>query len=206
MTEPLPQLLERARAGDETARDRLFDRCRNYVNVVARAEVESWMRAKVDASDLVQQTMMEAHQEIDKFRGNTEAEWLAWLRRILSNNAIDFVRHYKGTAKRAVAREVRIDRMKPGGSLSAAFELTADIESPSELVMRKEREIAVADAIAQLSADHQEVIMLRNLQRLPFDEVAKRMERSRPAVQMLWARALKALQQVLESSDASTGS
>lgn len=196
---PLVDLLNRARTGDDTARDELFARCRTYVGVVARAEVESWLQAKVDASDLVQQTLLEAHREMDQFRGSTEGEWLAWLRRILSHNAVDFVRHYKGTAKRQINREVRMHAPTADNSLGRTLDLSAGIETPSELVIRKEREIEIAEAISELATDHQEVIMLRNLQRLPFNEVAERMGRSRPAVQMLWMRALRSLRKILEN-------
>ena len=196
---PLVDLLNRARTGDDAARDELFARCRTYVGVVARAEVESWLQAKVDASDLVQQTLLEAHREMDQFRGSTEGEWLAWLRRILSHNAVDFVRHYKGTAKRQINREVRMHAQTADNSLGRTLDLSAGIETPSELVIRKEREIEIAEAISELAPDHQEVIMLRNLQRLPFNEVAERMGRSRPAVQMLWMRALRSLRKILEN-------
>src|SRR5437016_14458881 len=76
-------LLEAARAGDRAARDRLFAGCRDYLCLTARARVESWLRAKADASDLVQQTLLEAHRGFDQFHGATEAEFLGWLRRIL---------------------------------------------------------------------------------------------------------------------------
>jgi RNA polymerase sigma-70 factor (ECF subfamily) len=96
MAEPIPslnQLLIQARGGDAEARDRLFAACRNYLAVVARAEIGSWLQAKVDASDLVQQTLLDAHRGLANFRGHNEAEWLGWLRQILSHNAADFVRH-----------------------------------------------------------------------------------------------------------------
>src|SRR5204863_8417874 len=107
-------LLARARAGDAAARDRLFAHCRDYLGLAARARVETWLRAKVDASDLVQQTLLEAHRGFGHFHGATEAEWLAWLRRILEHNAADFVRRYRGTGKRQVRREVPL--AAPGGS------------------------------------------------------------------------------------------
>lgn len=196
----LESLLNRARAGDTDARNELFAKCRSYVGLVARAEVQSWLQAKVDASDLVQQTLMEAHRGWDNFRGTTEAEWLAWLRRILSNNAADYVRRYHGAAKRRVGREVPLARRAAGTSGEFRFDPSDPGESPSQAVLRLERQIEVADAVAKLPDDYQEVIVLRNLQRLPFDEVARRMERSRPAAQMLWMRALKKLQEVLANS------
>jgi RNA polymerase sigma-70 factor (ECF subfamily) len=190
------ELLRLARAGDDAARDKLFTLCRNYVSVAARAEIASWLQAKVDSSDLVQQTLLEAHRGLANFRGKTEAEWLGWLRRILSNNAADFVRQYHGVEKRRVGREVSLQG--PDGSARGELEPADGGETPSQLVMHKELQLQVADALTELSEDYQEVIILRNMQRLPFDEVAARMERSRPATQMLWMRAIKRLQDVLE--------
>jgi RNA polymerase sigma-70 factor (ECF subfamily) len=192
-------LLTKARDGDDAARDRLFEKCRSYVGLVARAQVESWMRAKVDASDLVQQTLLEVHRGFDGFRGQTEAEWLGWLRMILKNNAADFVRRYHGTAKRQARREVPIRVANRDGSGDFVRDPSDPGESPSQVVMRREREMEVADAVSLLPADYQEVIMLRNLQRLPFDEVARRMGRSRPATQMLWMRALRKLEETLQA-------
>jgi RNA polymerase sigma-70 factor (ECF subfamily) len=194
----LSELLNQARDGDDAARDLLFEKCRAYVNVVARARVESWMRAKVDASDLVQQTLLEAHRGLSNFQGTTEAEWLAWLRRILDHNAVDFIRQYRGTKKREIRKEVRLNNAASDVSQRRDLDPSAGMESPSELVMRRERDIEVAEVVSQLTDDHQEVIMLRNLQRLPFDEVARRMGRTRPAVQMLWMRALRKLETILQ--------
>ena len=155
------------------------------------------MRAKVDASDLVQQTLLEAHRGFDDFRGDTEAEWLAWLRTILSHNTHDFIRRYKKTDKRKIQKEVALRSVGADGE-SFFFEPQGDSQTPSQIISDKEREIELADAIAELSEDHQEVILLRNLQRLPFDEIAERMNRTRPATQMLWTRAIRSLQQVLK--------
>jgi len=193
----LLDLLNRARDGDDMARDELFDKCRAYVSVLARVQVESWLQAKVDASDLVQQTLLEAHQGLSGFRGQTQGEWLVWLKRILSNNTVDFIRRYKGTAKRQVRREVPID-IAGDGSEFFHRDPSDPGESPSQLVIRHEDELQLADAITRLSEDYQEVILLRNVQRLPFGEIAARMDRSRPAVQMLWLRALRKLKEVLE--------
>jgi RNA polymerase sigma-70 factor (ECF subfamily) len=193
------ELLERARAGDEAARDRLFVVCRNYVSIAARAEVASWLKAKVDASDLVQQTLLEAHRGLANFRGTTEGEWLAWLKRILSHNAADFVRRFHGVEKRRAAREVSL--AGPDDSQAIAPQLSDGGPTPSQLIMQKEMQLQVADAVSRLPEDYQEVIILRNLQQLAFDEVAERMGRSRPAVQMLWMRAIRKLQEVLSETE-----
>lgn len=191
------ELLVKARGGDDAARDRLFVVCRNYVSVAARAEMASWLRSKVDASDLVQQTLLEAHRGLANFRGTTEAEWLGWLRRILSHNAADFVRRYHGVEKRRAGREVALGAGDESGR--GGLELSDGGTTPSQLIMRKELQLQVADAVSKLPEDYQEVVILRNLQQLPFDEVAERMGRSRPAVQMLWMRAIRKLQEILNS-------
>jgi RNA polymerase sigma-70 factor (ECF subfamily) len=190
------ELIERARQGDAEGRERLFALCRSYLAFVARSHVETWLRVKVDASDLVQQTMLEAHRDFDAFQGCSEKEWLAWLRKILSHNTADFVRRYRGTAKRQAGREVRFrdgdDTLSWG-----APEPIAPGDTPSQELARLDDELRVTAALAELPPDYQEVIVLRNLQRLPFNDVAERMHRSRPAVQMLWMRAIKKLQEAM---------
>ncbi len=193
----ISDLIRRARAGDAECRDQLFALCRNYLGFAARAQVESQLRAKVDASDLVQQTMLEAHRDFDRFQGQSEGEWLAWLRQILTHNAADFVRHYRGTAKRQARREVPM--RQPGDTTHAygAPEPADPGVSPSQEFLKLDNRLRVTAALAELPADYQEVVMLRNLQRLSFNDIAERMDRSRPAVQMLWMRAIKKLQQVM---------
>ena len=196
----IADLLAQARGNDPRQLDQLFAQCRNYLAVVARAQVESWLRAKVDASDIVQQTMLEAYRDFHKFRGTTEAEWLAWLRQILSHNAANFIRHYRGTAKRQAHREVALRQPGDDSQTPRAPDPADRGESPSQQLLRKERDWQIAEALAQLTPDHREVILLRNLQRLSFDEVAERMGRSRPAAQMLWMRAIHKLQEVLAAT------
>jgi len=190
------ELIRRAREGELEARDELFRQCRSYVGLIARAQVESWLRVKVDASDLVQQTLLEAHRDFSRFRGQSEQEWLAWLRRIVARNAADFVRQYRGAAKRAVRREVGF--AAESGDGGGAPEPAAPVETPSQEFLHLEAALQVSAALETLPPDYQEVVFLRNVQRLSFDEVARRMNRSRPAAQMLWLRALKKLRAALE--------
>lgn len=196
----ITNLIDAARRGDAECRDRLLASCRSYIGFVARAQVESWLRVKVDASDLVQETLLEAYRDFHRFQGQTEQEWLGWLRRILAHNAADFVRRYRGTDKRQARREVPLrhpaDSQAPGAAEPAAVG-----PSPSQEFVQAETELRVAAALAEMPADYQEVIVLRNLQRLPFDEVAQRMGRSRPAVQMLWMRAIRVLEKQLGGDD-----
>ena len=196
-TPKVSELICGARDGDDQCRDRLFGLCRSYLGFAARAQVESWLRVKVDASDLVQQTMLEAHRDFAKFQGTTEQEWLGWLRRILAHNVSDFIRRYKGTAKRRVQKEVPFRDPNISGPAPGVPEPAAHDRTPSQELALLDDSLRVTEALSSLSADYQEVIVLRNLERLPFNEVAERMARSRPAVQMLWMRAIRKLQEAL---------
>jgi len=191
----IADLLCRARENVPGETDRLFTQARNYLQVIARTQVERQLQAKIDASDVVQQTLLDAHRDFPRFRGGTEGEWLGWLKQILNNNVANFIRHYR-TGKRQVNREMPIAGV--GDSTVGAPEPAGRDESPSQAMVRKERELLLADALAQLAPDHYEVISLRNLQRLPFNEIAEKMNRSRPAVQMLWMRAVGKLQEILK--------
>jgi RNA polymerase sigma-70 factor (ECF subfamily) len=194
-------LLAQARDGDVRALNQLFAACRGYITLIAQSQVEGNLKAKLDPSDLVQQTLLEAYQEFANFRGTTTPEWLGWLRGILGHNAADFVRCYRMVDKRRVDREIHLGVACPNPSGARGFEPADEGETPSQQLVRHEREILVAEAVARLEADQQTVIQLRNLQRLPFAEVALRMGRSRPAVQMLWMRAIRKLQEVLAEED-----
>jgi RNA polymerase sigma-70 factor (ECF subfamily) len=194
----LDELVRRAQQGDEPGREQLFAACRDYLGGMARVQVESWLRAKVDASDLVQQTLFEAHRDFARFQGATGGELMAWLRRILTHNALDLVRQYHGTAKRQARREVGLRRSGDESALDrGAAEPAAPGPTPSEEAIRHDDQLRVAAALAELSPDHRDVIVLRNLERLPFEDVARLMNRSRPATQMLWMRAMKKLQEAM---------
>jgi RNA polymerase sigma-70 factor (ECF subfamily) len=137
---------------------------------------------------------MDAYRGFAEFRGGTTAEWLGWLRQIASHNACDLARRYAGTQKRLVKKEVPLESagQAVGGPGDAP-------NTPSVLTVLEEQQVLLADAIAQLSSDHREVIVLRNLQGLTFADIAGRLGRSRPAVQMLWMRAIESLRDKVAS-------
>jgi RNA polymerase sigma-70 factor (ECF subfamily) len=189
--------IDQARAGDESARNQLFGACRSFVGLCARAQLDQHLKAKVDASDLVQQSLLDAHQGFDRFAGATPGEWLAWLHQVVNRNAQDVVRKFVVAEKRAVGREVSIDR--PQGDRSTAFEPAAVCDSPSEIAIAWERHLELAAAIDALPEDYREVVYLRNVLQVPFEEIAARLGRSRGAVQMLWMRAIERLRDAIGS-------
>jgi len=200
-TSELDSLVRRGRTGDAEARRRLLGQCRTYLRVVADRQLDSWARRRVDASDLVQQAMLDAHRAFDQFRGEGGREWLGWLRRILRNNYLDLARR-----RQRQGPEVSLPPGDRAGCERSGRHVPpepADGEpSPSVQVQRADDELRLVAALAQLPGDYQQVIRWRVFEDLPFAEVAQRMDRSRPAVQMLFARAVKRLQESLAESAA----
>jgi RNA polymerase sigma-70 factor (ECF subfamily) len=189
--------LPAARAGSAEALGRMLEACRGYLLAVARRELDADLQAKGSASDLVQETFLEAQRDLVQFQGGNETDLLAWLRRLLLNNISNFARSYRGTQKRQIGGEVSLAGGDSSDQLGEG--VVADIASPSEQAMRHERADAVERVLAQLPADYREVILLRYREQLPFEEIAQRMDRSNNAVRKLWARAVERFQEEMGS-------
>lgn len=191
------ELLCLARAGDSAALGRLLECYRGYLGLLARVQIGRHLQGKVDAADVVQETFLEAHKDFGQFQGQSEAELVAWLRRILATNLANVVRHYVGTQRRDVRleRQFHADLEQSSRVLDGA--LVAKISSPSQQAARRELAVLLADALTQLPEDHREVIILRHLEGLTFPEVAQRMGKTLDVVKKLWPRALARLRRVL---------
>src|SRR5262249_36788023 len=129
--EEFARLLAAARDGSREALGLLLDRYRNELLKLAAERMTGALQAKGGASDLVQDSLLEAQRDFAGFHGQTDGEFLAWLRRILLNNVVNFTRHY-GTEKRRVGQEESFDQGKPAGERTRAF--VADTPSPSDRI------------------------------------------------------------------------
>lgn len=193
-------LLSRALDGDADARGRILEAYRNYLALLARLQLSRMLRGKADPADLVQETFLKACRDFDQFRGHSESELLAWLRRILATTTANFVRHYLGTRGRDVRLERQMADELDQSSHALGAALVARISSPSERAVRREQSVALADALEALPRNYSEVIILRHLEELPFPDVARRLSRSVDSVKKLWVRGLARLRDQLEES------
>lgn len=169
-----------------------------WLRLLAQMEIDSRFHGKFSASDAVQQTMLEAWRNWDQFRGQHEPQRRAWLRGVLAHQLAHLARHYAGTQKRDLAREVSIDVSLAQSSMRLEQFLAADQTSPSGQAAAREQSVELARVLEQLPDDYRQVILLRHLEDLPHEEVARRMNRSVGAVRMLWMRALAALRQKIQ--------
>ena len=176
--------------------ERPLGKYRDYLRVLARLHLSAPLRVKLDASDIVQQTILHAHASRTQFRGRTEAEWRGWLRTILANTLAGIVREFE-TAARDLNREKSLESELEQSSARLEHLLAADQSSPSERAGRGEELLRLAQALERLPNDQRQVIEMHHLKGLTVAEVAVEIGRTRPAVVGLLFRGLKQLRTLL---------
>ena len=192
-------LISEAKNGDTDALGHLLGVFRIYLKLLALDQIDRRLRGKADPSDVVQDTLLYAHQAFPDFRGKTEGEFVSWLRQILSSKLVDLVRKYLHAQRRDVRLERRLGEELDQTSLVVRGLATPD-SPPSVRASRHDRAILVADAIATLPPDYRDVVMWRHMQGLTFPEISERMGRTEDSVKGLWVRALSQLRRVLKGT------
>jgi RNA polymerase sigma-70 factor (ECF subfamily) len=193
MSVNVERLLEQARTGDNAVLGELLGGYRNYLRLLARIEIGRRLQGKVDASDIVQETFLDAHRHFPAFRGVAEAQFVQWLRAILAGTLANVVRRYLGTRARDLNLERQLVADLDQSSCALAQILVDPHSSPSQQAMRGEQSLRVTTALSRLPEDYQTVLILRHLEGLTFPQVAARMERSVDSVEKLWLRGLTRL-------------
>ena len=192
----LELLLCGARAGNRQSIGDLLQHYRNYLMLLATTQVGRRLQPRVSPSDIVQETMLRAHRHFAQFNGRTERELLGWLRQILVTNLARFVEQHMLAAKRDVRKEVSLEHFGAALDESATgFQamLSAAGETPSVDAQHREEAVVLANRLAQLPKHYRDVLVLRNIQGLSFEEAARRLDRSLGATRMLWLRAIEKL-------------
>jgi RNA polymerase sigma-70 factor (ECF subfamily) len=196
-TAPIEVLLALARAGQPDALGRLLGLYRSYLSLLARRQLGRRLQSKVNDSDLIQETFLQAHRHFDQFQGMTEGELVSWLRNILATTLANLLRHYYGTRQRDVRLERELGEELDRSSQALGGGLADRNSSPSQQAARREQAVLLADALCRLPEHYREVVILSHLEGLSFPEVAHRMGRSLDSVKNLWARALGELRRSL---------
>lgn len=168
----------------------------DYLKLLARLQLDPRLRGKLDPSDVVQQTFLQAHQKADQFRGDCEAEWLAWLRAILANVIAAAVRrHAAGVRDLAREQAIHVGLDESAARLDAL--LADDQTSPSQRASREEQTVRLAAALAELPEDQRSAVVWHHLGGLTVAETAQRLGRTRAAAMGLIYRGLKELRRRL---------
>ena len=165
---------------------------REYLCLLARLQLDTRLQGKLDPSDVVQETLLKAHQALDQFRYRGEAELVAWLRKILANVLADALRKYQAGA-RDVGRERGLEAALEESSSRLEAWLAAEQSSPSQHAERHERAVALAAALAELPEDNREALVLHYCEDWPLADIARRLGRTPAAVAGLLKRGVQQL-------------
>jgi RNA polymerase sigma-70 factor (ECF subfamily) len=180
-----------------------LERFREYLLLLARLRLPPRLQSKVGASDIVQQTLLKATQNIGQYRGQDERELAAWLRRILGNALVDAIREFDG-AKRDLALERSLEATLTQSSARLEAFLDAGAGTPSERAIRHERVLHLSAALAKLPEDQQQALELHYLQGCTVAETAEAMGRTERSIAGLVRRGLQSLRTLLDDAEHST--
>ena len=176
-----------------------LERHRDYLRLLARLHLPPSLRSKLDPSDVVQQTLLKAHQNLDQFQGQNEAELAAWLQRILANTLTDALREFGG-AKRDVALERSLEEAVAASSAWLEAVQRPDPSSPSAQAMRHEEFLRLAEALERLPDDQRTAVELHHLQGCSVADIGEQLDRTEAAVAGLLRRGLKKLRELLQGN------
>lgn len=179
-----------------------LDHFRSYLLLLARVRLDRKLQGKLDASDIVQQTMLEAHQALESFRGENTAAQAAWLRQILARNLANAVRDLT-REKRDVGRERAFQAGLDESASRLEGWLAADQSSPSGQAQRHERALLLAQALTCLPEQQREAVVLRHFHGRSLAEIAEELTTTTAAVTGLLHRGLKNLRKALKELEES---
>ncbi|WP_216821098.1 sigma-70 family RNA polymerase sigma factor [Singulisphaera sp. GP187] len=177
----------------------LLERYRDYLQLLARLRVGRRLQGKLDPSDLVQLTLLRAHQALDQFQGTEECERAAWLRKVFATTTADEVKRYS-RGKRDVRLERSLLTLLDETSMRLETWLAVDQSSPSQQVLRQEQLVLLAEALAAMPEDQRQAVELHHLGGYSVADVGLQLGRSKAAVAGLLRRGLRGLRQRLDTN------
>lgn len=185
-----------AKCRNDQACHRALENYRGYLSFLARLELDPRLRHKLDASDVVQQTLLDAFRGWEQYRGQSEAELAAWLRKILANNLAAVLRQY-GRAKRDLALERSLSASLDDSAARFERWVAADDSSPTQRALKNERIALVGAALAEMDEVDCRILVLRHWHGRTLREIAEQLECSISTAAGWLHRAMKSLKQRL---------
>ena len=192
-------LLDQAKQGDETAVNQLLARHREAIRRLIDLRLDPAIVQRVDASDVVQEVLLEASRRLQDYLKNPAMPFHLWLRHIAKDHVIDAHRRHHGAQKRGVNREQPLAR--PGwmerSSLELAGQLVDPERTPASAAIQEELQRRLHGALAQLEEDDREILLMRHFEQLPNQDVATSLGLTEAAASMRYLRAIRRLRDLL---------
>lgn len=197
------ELLASARDGDASAANQLLDRHRDALRRMVAMRLDQRIRRRVDASDVVQEVLVDANRRLEKYLENPAMPFHLWLRQMARDRLIDAHRRHRASAKRSVDRE---QGMLAAGdmdrsTMELAAQLCDDQLTPAAAATMHELQNRFEAALAEVNEQDREIILMRHYEHLSNQEVASILELSEPAASMRYLRAIRRLRTLLTDTD-----
>lgn len=201
------ELLQHVQAGDASAVNRLMERHREAVRRMVQLRLDQAVARRVDASDVVQDVLLEASERMDDYIRNPSLPFHLWLRQLAKDRMIDMHRRHRGAQRRSVDREQNLSNLQSDERSAADLAaLLRDTElTPAAAAVRREMEERFLAALAQLEEHDREIVIMRHFEHLGNSEVAQALNLTPPAAGMRYLRAIRRLRELLGSDASSAG-
>ena len=193
------ELLDKVQRGGHAAVDQLLDRHRDALRALVRMRMDRALSRRVDASDIVQDVLLEASQRLTEYLRDPRLPFQLWLRQMAQDQIIDTHRRHRVAARRSLDRE---RPLHSGGyadrsSLDLAAQLHDRELTPAAAAIRKELQRRFLDALDELAEEDREIVLMRHFEQLSNSEAASILGVTPPAAGMRHLRALRRLRVIL---------
>lgn len=185
-------LLQALDRGDRTVFDQLFERHRAQLHWLVSLRLDPRLSRRMDASDVIQETHLEALNRLEDFIDRRPMPFDLWLRKTAVQKLAQLRRLHLQTERRDVRRE-----LPNGSSMALVSSLIDDRNSPSRDAARSEQCQLVMRVVAQLSEDDQDVLLMKNVEGLSHQEIGYLLDVEPATVRKRYGRALVRLRQLL---------
>ncbi len=188
-------LLERARGGDHSAFEELFNRHRARLHKAIAMRMDRRVAARVDASDILQETYLEAFKRLPRYLQQEKMPFYIWLHWIAREKVLGLHRRHLGADKRAVRHEVQL--MPVDSSAEFVSGMIGGGPSPSQELAKVELAERLRLALGQLDNDERDLILWRHFEQLSARDTAQLLEISEAAASKRYIRAVERLRKLL---------
>ena len=188
------ELIQSARDGDDAALNEIWRQLRSYLLIFADQRLDDGLKGKLDASDVVQQSLLEAHRDFGEFRGESESELKSWISRLVVHNLMDAGRRFRQSQQRSVMKEVAL-------TAETEFSAVKSSSSASSIFRRRETDDELLRAVSELPERSQQILELRHRMGMSHAEIGRGLGMTEVAARKLWSRIVEELQERLTSGN-----